>query len=96
MPEFPHCDLNALFEGTCDILYKKIAYDMNNTMMGNHRFNVNASDSVEGHRIRGEAVAKFGNTTWVDYMGFDLETLRPSGGRESCVMHSFSWSTKEE
>lgn len=94
-PSFPHCEVNALFEGTCHDLYDTILKDMNNTKMGNHIFHTEPEYSRADHSIFGQAIAKFGNYTWVDDMGFDFIPLRPAGGRESCVLHSYSYSRNE-
>jgi hypothetical protein len=94
-PAFPHCELNALFEGDCPELYNTIMHDMNNTKMGNHIFHTEAEYSRVNHSIFGQAIAKFGNYTWVDDMGFDFVPLRPAAGQQACVLHSYSYSRNE-
>jgi hypothetical protein len=63
--------------------------------MGNHIFHTEAEYSRTNHSIFGQAIAKFSNYTWVDDMGFDFFPLRPSQGRESCVLHGYSYSRNE-
>jgi hypothetical protein len=63
--------------------------------MGNHIFHTEAEYSRVNHSIFGQAIAKFGNYTWVDDMGFDFVPLRPAAGQQACVLHSYSYSRNE-